>query len=710
VRTACAAVLIGAFVAAVFGIGTHSAFLSSYDFREFIADDKAYLAAALRAGRLPLWTPHILGGWPFLANPEAQVFYPVNLLYLWLPLRHAALLDLSGHLLLGWLGTAYWARSQLRLSEGPAFFAGLVFAVSGFMVSHGLAGHLTLLQAAAYVPWIAAVGLRLTESAEPSGASRRMAIQATAICALLLGLQLLSGGVQVAWLGLLAVGICCASSLLLRRPTPGWRVWARTALSLAGVVTLGVALAAAQLLPAMELAELGNRPQHDYGYARTDSLDPAQLVMAIAPRLRLDPLAETPWREFYSYAGLLPLALALLALVAGIRERSVAVLTPVLAFMALYMLGDHAFLHRLLFDYVPSFDLFRVPARALLIVHLVLALLAGHGLQILLRLWPRLSPPLALAAAACVVTLADVGSTARWHRSALLGPGSHPEVVNRAQRTAAYNAAILRADEGWYRYWADPGLLPQNYAFSIDRRSVNGYTGLLLARFQRFVGVMAGFGSENLGVAALNPQILARAQPFSLPLLGVKYEFAGGGVRERPGGPDVPRAWFASRALQMPGEVQALQYMKSAVFRPLEEVLLEPDAATDMRRRPVAASSAHPVNVTVQELAPERLRIALGPHPAGFLVLSEIFYPGWQAAVAGKTLQVIRCDVILRCVPLAGSNTGATIDMWFAPVSLRTGVLLSALALLAVGALAAASRLIAAPRRACAESPTAPRP
>jgi hypothetical protein len=41
---------------------------------------KDYLAQAVRSGRLPLWNPHIGLGRPFLADVDAALFYPPNVL------------------------------------------------------------------------------------------------------------------------------------------------------------------------------------------------------------------------------------------------------------------------------------------------------------------------------------------------------------------------------------------------------------------------------------------------------------------------------------------------------------------------------------------------------------------------------------------------------------------------------------------------------
>jgi hypothetical protein len=48
---------------------------------------RAVLAAALRAGRLPLWSPDVLAGYPLFAEGEMGALYPPNLLlYRFLPI------------------------------------------------------------------------------------------------------------------------------------------------------------------------------------------------------------------------------------------------------------------------------------------------------------------------------------------------------------------------------------------------------------------------------------------------------------------------------------------------------------------------------------------------------------------------------------------------------------------------------------------------
>jgi uncharacterized membrane protein YfhO len=95
------------------------------------------------------------------------------------------------------------------------------------------------------------------------------------------------------------------------------------------------------------------------------------------------------------------------------------------------------------------------------------------------------------------------------------------------------------------------------------------------------------------------------------------------------------------------------------------------------------------------------LRISLGPHPKGFVVLSEMYYPGWRASAGGRAVSILRSDSILRAVPVDVADTA--IDMEFAPASLRWGAWITAANLLVMTAAVARSRAhrSAPPHAAC---------
>ena len=66
----------------------------------------------LARGHIPLWNPHIFSGMPALGNIQLALCYPLNLLFLLLPLPLAFNLSVMVHLALGGTLMGAWVRSR----------------------------------------------------------------------------------------------------------------------------------------------------------------------------------------------------------------------------------------------------------------------------------------------------------------------------------------------------------------------------------------------------------------------------------------------------------------------------------------------------------------------------------------------------------------------------------------------------------------------
>lgn len=94
-----------------------------------------------------------------------------------------------------------------------------------------------------------------------------------------------------------------------------------------------------------------------------------------------------------------------------------------------------------------------------------------------------------------------------------------------------------------------------------------------------------------------------------------------------------------------------------------------------------------------------RLTYEVNSPKGGVVVFSEIYYPGWQAFIDGREVEVGRADYILRALQVpAGKHE---VVMTFDPVSLHTTETIAyiALALLLVGILAGIVLHIRRPRQ-----------
>ncbi|MDE0630188.1 MAG: YfhO family protein [Caldilineaceae bacterium] len=390
--------------------------LASGDILHYFYPYRDYAAAALRAGRIPFWNPYIFMGAPFLANPQAAALYPLHWPLSWLPVTrqlywsgaiHAWILALGGCALMRRWGAGWLA----------AVGTGVVLAGSGFY--GGLLGHINQMNGAAWLPWLLwalegrwASEERAKRSEEREGVtgSSRLASHFWRYAALLLpfalfvALTLLAGHTQTTYINLFGVGAWLLATSL-RAYSYGFRLLAASFLIYALGVLLGVMLAAAQLLPTLELSQLGLRSGGlSYVDVTSFSLRPLLLHWTLLPSYGMRDLSVVfstlGYTEFVAYVGVAGLLLALVAVASRLRPAAgrrpwTFGHWPLAALCGLFFAGLGLFLalgrwnpFSLLFYYlIPGFDLFRTPARWMMLYTLGMAVLAGAGTE---WIWGRL--------------------------------------------------------------------------------------------------------------------------------------------------------------------------------------------------------------------------------------------------------------------------------------------------------------------------------
>ncbi len=312
--------------------------LASGDILHYFYPYRDYAAASLRAGRIPFWNPYIFMGAPFLANPQAAALYPLHWPLSWLPVTrqlywsgaiHAWILALGGYALMRRWGMGWLA----------AVGTGLVLAGSGFY--GGLLGHINQMNGAAWLPWLlwALEGRwscmereKRSEGSEEFSGSSRLDSRSWGYAPLLLpfalfvALTLLAGHTQTTYINLFGVG----AWLLATSPraySHGIRHLSATFLIYVLGVLLGVLLAAAQLLPTLELSQLGLRSGGlSYVDVTSFSLRPLLLHWTLLPSYGLRDLSVVfstlGYTEFVAYVGAAGLLLALVAVVSSLRQTA----------------------------------------------------------------------------------------------------------------------------------------------------------------------------------------------------------------------------------------------------------------------------------------------------------------------------------------------------------------------------------------------------
>lgn len=130
-----------------------------------------------------------------------------------------------------------------------------------------------------------------------------------------------------------------------------------------------------------------------------------------------------------------------------------------------------------------------------------------------------------------------------------------------------------------------------------------------------------------------------------------------------------PRAFIVPEAARLPGRTQVLAALRVADFR--RHVLLAD--YTPRSDDPAPTGEFRPAIIQVYQ--PNRVVIEASGDAPGYLVLTDVWYPGWAGTVDGHPARLYRANYLFRAVPVtAGTHE---VVFTFAPDSYRLGKIIS---------------------------------
>jgi hypothetical protein len=139
----------------------------------------------------------------------------------------------------------------------------------------------------------------------------------------------------------------------------------------------------------------------------------------------------------------------------------------------------------------------------------------------------------------------------------------------------------------------------------------------------------------------------------------------------------LPRALVVHRAIAAPDHGAALAALRAPSFDPATTVVVEGGEA-------LQATPSAPAAIHVESFGLNEIRLRVDTPADAYLVLSEVWYPGWHASVDGAPAPVLRANYAFRAVPLGPGQHQVVLT--FAPGSWRLGLAISGLTLLGLGA------------------------
>ena len=141
------------------------------------------------------------------------------------------------------------------------------------------------------------------------------------------------------------------------------------------------------------------------------------------------------------------------------------------------------------------------------------------------------------------------------------------------------------------------------------------------------------------------------------------------------------------RVVEPPRGEEALDVVASTSFDPRHAVVLEAGtgqagAGGAPAREQGEGEPPESAAITVEKNADGAiaLRVTGMPRP-GYLLVTDAWAPGWEAAIDGRPATVLRADHIFRAVRLPGGDAAVTLT--YRPGSFTAGAWISVLSLLA---------------------------
>jgi len=664
------------------------------DYGSFQLPVREFVQAELLSGRFPHWIPWLGCGIPLHAAQQVGICYPLctPLLFV-LDANRAIKLALFLHAILCYVGQ-YRVSRQLGISESGSAFSGLVATLSGFFCTHLAVGHVALVYAYALIPWLLSCVISISHSPGVRTCGR---------FALVVGLLLLIGQPQVPYYALLFTGIWAAASLTLMQ---GWSRRLKATGCFAAGLVLGVSLAAVQLLPAYQLFcdNNGMSGRTSVEYASTYALNGADLLRFFVPSLLGNPLVDLPefqapdfYHEKVGYMGWMSGLLAAVGLYRAKPERWAWGAAGLVMLAVIIALGKSTPLFSPLCSIVPGMTLFRCPGRCLSVMSILLALLAGRGLDSLAQTPQVKSRQLVvglligtwLLVNGLVMTI-DRGLTGfdlqRWMTFAanhltfeifasLLAATAAAGIIGFTNRMperwrlilccAALMGDALYFNVACLQYQPDSNFAmdPSDVSTVADGRFLDGDTGFRSdqVRYSRMVAAAIRsksrmIGTNEGGVLPAGCEYAFRGleknqEPF-LQLASCSMIVRRTGVARRESAQQLPRIWFCPRDL--------------------DSLLQTPAEQLSQKQGDQLALEAGRTRVTLVEDGSQRIRIQLSANSPGTLIIADTWYPGWTASVDGLECDIQKAFGCFRAIPVP---TGVrSIAVTYQPREFRRGL------------------------------------
>ena len=642
-----------------------------------------FWAQSIRHGVWPLWDPYAFGGRSYAGEMQMAGFYPLHLVFaLFGPDRYGLLGERLYH---GYFVFAHMIAAaamfalirELELGYFAAVVGGVCFSVGGFM---GQVPWPHLLESASWTPLLFLLFLRALKA----DGFRRAVLHAS-LAGLVLGLSILAGGLHMVFMQ--AILLAAAGVYHAFAQKRAGADWVRPLALAAVALVIGLAAGAVQLAPSIEYSARAMRfvqggaipATQKIAYANLDAVPPRVLANYL---FFANPQGTMDGREVLDpYFGVFPLLLAMIGFWKCRRSAWVRFAAGLAVVAFLYSLGRSTWLYGIVYVVVPYLWMARESSRFLFLAHFGLVILAAFGCDSFfsapqkLADWRILNRIFLCVCAGCALALAVPAIHGTRRTSLLMILLAYPlfrwiagGATGLAPRLLTVALIVLNLTAFSFVAPNKREVARKGTDFSERLRGMRGVADFLRRQPGPFrvrvlddpplnIGDAYGIETLNGGAVTLATNFfdLMNKSDVGPRLLNTRYFV-------RPATAAEPNPVYADRDWKVYEDAHALP------------------RAWVQAMDPSAAGS--PQAAAVTEYTARHIQISAHAAARGLLVLSELYYPGWQARVNGTPVPINEVDGGLRGVIVPPGESTVTFD--YSPASIWAGAALSGLTLLGV--------------------------
>lgn len=678
------------------------------DFIEYVYPVQTFAARESAGFEIPFWNPYSFNGMPFFADIQVGFFYPLNrILNLFvngegtLPVGSLQFVIIL-HFFIAQISTFYLSR-KYKLSFFASIISSTIYSFSMLLVCHLI--HPMMLYHLAWFPMI--FGLL-------KNALELLSFRKSILAGCLFGITMLSGHPQSTLYIAFFLGVYFIWEFISGLRSKRLNEKEVIKFLVIGIIPfiISVGIFAVQLLPSQELAELSQRKEITIERASEGSIEMRNYLTLALPELfgktggnnktqttfyqafenTENPGTKRPYRHFYwetqFYFSMIGLMLGLLGIIYSIKRKRNIFLLVMAIFSMLYALGSNSFLLSIFYN-LPLFGSFRFPARILFYLIIAMAIYSGIAFDNLSKIKKLGSSEYISIAFGVLLSLIGISGFAfniadtpqelqslisdSFSRSLFLAILCSVAIFllakNLLDKSIIGIVLIIAIFTDLYLIGSifnegtvnpvDKYSIPNQLERSFRPNPPNDIFRVNMRMYDPSYMAMArnqGMISEIMLVEGYNPLVLKRPFPNVgskdkiHKLLNVKYEI---GIDRRNNQPRfyerfdrLPHAWTVKNyEIINPEDAETFFNNFDGDFGNI--AILEKDPGIEL-----TSDSINTDKVEILKYSNNEIVLEVDCDDNSLLVLSEIFYPAWQAYVNDRHTKIFRANNALRSIPV----------------------------------------------------------